>query len=79
MEDTNAPDAAPVPAAEPNNGGPAPMTSGAAGGMTPMSGTENLQGAGGGGVGSAAKSMAKDRAAGPAGGSLSQMPMDDGQ
>lgn len=47
-------------------GGVAPIGSGAAGGMTPMTGTENIQG-GGSGVGQAAKDQAR-RASGMAGG-----------
>ena len=46
-----------------NEAGVAPMASGAAGGMTPVSGGESVEGAGGGGIGSAAKDMAR-RAAG---------------
>ena len=55
--------AAPETPTASNEGGVAPMASGAAGGMTPVSGAESVDGAGGGGVGSAAKEMAR-RAAG---------------
>lgn len=60
-----------------HGGGVAPMASGAAGGMTPMTGTDSIEGAGGGGVAQAAKKMAKDRAAKAGRGSLDQMPKDD--
>lgn len=52
------------------------MTSGAAGGMTPMTGTESV-GGGGDGVGQAAKKMAKDKAANMGSGSLGQADKDD--
>ena len=42
-----------------NDSGPAPIGSGMAGGMTPMTGTENLQGSGDG-TGSVAKGMARN-------------------
>ena len=61
-EDATSNTPAPTPTAA-NEGGVAPMASGAAGGMTPVSGAESVDGAGGGGVGSAAKEMAR-RAAG---------------
>jgi hypothetical protein len=54
--------------------GVAPMASGAAGGMTPMSGTDSVQGSGGGSVGAAAKGMAKEKAGLAGGSSLDQMP-----
>jgi hypothetical protein len=59
------------------SGGVAPMASGVASGMTPMSGTDSVEGVGGGGVGSAAKQMAKDRAGKMSNGSMDQMPKDD--
>lgn len=65
-----------VPAAG-QGGGVAPMASGAAGGMTPMSGTDSVEGAGGGGVAQAAKQSAKKNAAKMGNGSLDQMPKDD--
>ncbi len=66
------PKAEPVPAetaapataaASGSSGGVAPMASGVAGGMTPVSGGESVDGAGMGGVGSAAKDMARGAAA----------------
>lgn len=61
-----------------NSGGVAPMASGAAGGMTPMSGTESVQGDGGGSVGMAAKDYAKRKIGSGAGsGSVSQAPTDE--
>ena len=57
-------------------GGVAPMAGGA-GGMTPMSGTDSVGGAGGGGVGQAAKQMAKDKASNMGSGSLGQGEKDD--
>lgn len=55
---------APTPtAASGNSGGVTPMASGVAGGMTPVSGGESVDGAGMGGVGSAAKDMARGAAA----------------
>ncbi len=68
----------PTPAPTGNSGGVAPMTSGAAGGMTPMSGTESVQGDGGGSVGMAAKDYAKRKIGSGAGsGSASQAPTDE--
>ena len=52
-----------TPGPDANAGGVAPMAGGAAGGLTPVSGGESVDGAGGGGIGSAAKDMAR-RAAG---------------
>lgn len=49
-------------------GGVAPIGSGAAGGLTPMTGSENVEGAGMGGLGNAAKDRARS-VAGAAGGS----------
>lgn len=60
-----------APAPE-SGGGVAPMGSGAAGGVTPMGGTENLGGGSGGGVGNAAKDQARRAAAG--GGGTAPMP-----
>ena len=60
-----------------HGGGVAPMASGAAGGMTPMSGTDSVEGSGGGGVGQAAKKMAKDKTANTGSGSLDQAVKDD--
>jgi hypothetical protein len=55
------------------NPGIAPVGSGMAGGVTPVTGAENVQGGGGFGAGAAAKGMA-NRAAGQAqGGSLNQL------
>ncbi|MEI7984937.1 MAG: hypothetical protein WCI55_04855 [Armatimonadota bacterium] len=56
--------------------GVAPMAGGA-GGMTPMSGTDSVGGDGGGGVGQAAKQMAKDKASNMGNGSLGQGEKDD--
>ncbi|MGE0002743.1 MAG: hypothetical protein AB7F50_09190 [Fimbriimonadaceae bacterium] len=52
-----------------SGGGIAPMTSGAAGGVTPVTGAESVQG-GGSGVNQAAKDKARDVAAGAGSGSL---------
>jgi hypothetical protein len=53
---------APAPSAQAGTGaGVAPMASGAAGGMTPMSGTDSVQGAGGGSTSMAAKGWAKNK------------------
>lgn len=60
-----------------HGGGAVPMASGAAGGITPMVGTDSVEGVGGGGVAQAAKKMAKDKAVKAGGGSLDQMPKDD--
>ena len=57
-------------------GGVAPMAAGA-GGMTPVSGSDSVTGAGGGGVGQAAKQMAKDKTANMGSGSLNQGEKDD--
>lgn len=73
---SSAPLAANDPAPPTTTGGVAPMTSGAAGGMTPMTGTESV-GGGGDGVGQAAKKMAKDKAANMGSGSLGQADKDD--
>lgn len=69
--------ATPTGAPSGQGGGVAPMASGAAGGMTPMSGTESVGGEGGGGVGQAAKQMAKDKAGNMGSGSLGQGEKDD--
>ena len=53
------------------------MASGAAGGMTPMSGTDSVEGAGGGSVGSAAKDFAKRKTANEGSGSLGQAAADN--
>jgi hypothetical protein len=47
-------------AAAPSASAPAPIGSGAATGLTPMTGTENVGGGGMGGVGQAAKDRARD-------------------
>ena len=59
------------------SGGVAPMASGAAGGLTPISGTDSVEGAGAGSVGAAAKQMAKDKAGKMGNGSMDQMPKED--
>ncbi len=59
------------------SGGVTPMASGAAGGMTPMSGTDSVEGAGGGGVAQAAKQSAKKNAAKMSNGSLDQAGKED--
>jgi hypothetical protein len=76
-ESTNQPvsQTSPVEKAE----GVAPMASGAASGLSPVSGSESVQGAGGGGVGSAAKDMARRKTQGSGDGSSSQMSAEDGQ
>ena len=56
---------APTAAAPGGGGGIAPIGSGAAGGMTPVTGAESVRGAGMGGIGQAAKDQAR-RAAGAA-------------
>jgi len=61
---------APASTAQGSGGGVAPIGSGAMGGMTPMTGTENIQG-GGSGVGQAAKDQARRAAGAAAGGSIS--------
>jgi hypothetical protein len=55
-----------------SNGGVAPMASGAAGGMTPMTGTDSVEGAGAGSLGQSAKNLAKDKANKMSSGSLDQ-------
>lgn len=59
----NAATTSPTAQTTPGGGGVAPMTSGAAGGMTPMAGTDSVEGSGMGGLGSAAKDMARGAAA----------------
>lgn len=54
------------------------MASGAAGGMTPMSGTDSVQGAGGGSTSMAAKGWAKDKVNNTPSSSAGQMPAEDG-
>jgi hypothetical protein len=61
------------------SGGIAPIGSGAAAGLTPVSGTENLGGGTGGGIASAAKGQAMSAAAAAGGGSAAQMTQVDGQ
>ena len=56
---------------------PAPIGSGVAGGMTPMTNTDSVVGSGGNGAAMAAKEMAKNKAA-QAGSSVNQMPADEG-
>ncbi|MBS1702283.1 MAG: hypothetical protein JST12_11525 [Armatimonadetes bacterium] len=58
-------------------GGVAPMTSGAAGGMTPMSGTDSVQGSGGGSVAMGAKGFAKRKLSEAGTSTVGQMPSDD--
>ncbi|AIE87854.1 hypothetical protein [Fimbriimonas ginsengisoli] len=53
-----------APAAGGGGGGVAPIGSGVAGGMTPMAGTDSVEGSGMGGIGQAAKDRAKRAAAG---------------
>jgi hypothetical protein len=61
----------------PNGGDSGIQIQGAgAGGIAPVTGTENLQGSGGGGVGQAAKAAANKAAANSSGGSLDQMGTD---
>lgn len=55
----------------------APIGSGAATGMTPISGTENLGGGTGGGIASAAKNQARNAAGAAGGGSLGTMTGDE--
>lgn len=62
--------------ADVKSGGVAPMATGG-GGMTPMTGTDSVEGAGGGGVAQAAKQKAKDKAVNIGGGSLGQGEKDD--
>ncbi len=56
-----------APPATAQGSGVAPMTSGAAGGMTPVTGAESVGGAGMGGLGTAAKDQARRTAAAPGG------------
>jgi hypothetical protein len=58
-------------------GGVAPIGSGAAAGMTPMAGTESVQGSGGGSTAMAAKELAKSKI-NNAQSSAAQMPAEDG-
>ena len=70
---------APAPSAQAGAGaGVAPMASGAAGGMTPMSGTDSVQGAGGGGTSMAAKGWAKDKVNNLPSSSAGQAPAEEG-
>lgn len=55
---------------QPQSGGVAPMAGGAAGGMSPVSGGESVDGAGMGGIGNAAKDQARRAAAGAGGSSM---------
>lgn len=59
------------------SGGVAPMASGAAGGITPMSGTDSVQGAGGGSTSMAAKGWAKDKVNNTPSSSAGQLPADE--
>lgn len=72
-----APKPGPTPAAAGGaggaGGGVAPIGSGMAGGMTPMTGTQNLGGGSGGGIADAAKGQARSAAAAAGGGSAAQM------
>ncbi|MEI7576142.1 MAG: hypothetical protein WCK51_04555 [Armatimonadota bacterium] len=68
----------PAPTAQAGGGGVAPMASGAAGGMTPISGTDSVQGAGGGSTSMAAKGWAKDKINNTPSSSAGQMPADEG-
>lgn len=61
-----------TPGQSSGGGGIAPMTSGAAGGLTPVSGTESVEGSGMGGLGSAAKDQARKAAAGAGAPNLGQ-------
>lgn len=74
--DANTP--APTAQAPAGGGGVAPMASGAAGGMTPMSGTDSVQGAGGGSTSMAAKGWANDKVNNTPSSSAGQMPAEDG-
>jgi hypothetical protein len=69
---------APAPTAQASGTAVAPMASGAAGGMTPMSGTDSVQGAGGGSTSMAAKGWAKDKINQTSSSSAGQMPTDEG-
>ena len=73
--DANTP--APTAQAPAGSGGVAPMASGAAGGMTPMSGTDSVQGAGGGSTSMAAKGWAKDKVNNTPSSSAGQLPADE--
>ncbi len=66
------------PSAQAGGGGVAPMASGAAGGLTPMSGTESVQGAGGGSSSMAAKGWAKDKVNNLPSSSAGQAPSEEG-
>lgn len=69
----------PAPTAQAGGGGGvAPMASGAAGGMTPMSGTDSVQGAGGGSTSMAAKGWAKDKVNNLPSSSAGQIPSEEG-
>ena len=69
----------PAPSAEASGGtGVAPMESGAAGGMTPMAGTDSVQGAGGGSTSMAAKGWAKDKVNNLPSSSAGQAPAEEG-
>ena len=74
------PDAStPAPSAQAGGGaGVAPMASGAAGGMTPMSGTDSVQGAGGGSTSMAAKGWAKNKVNNLPSSSAGQEPAEEG-
>jgi hypothetical protein len=54
------------------------MASGAAGGMTPMSGTDSVQGAGGGSTSMAAKGWAKNKVNNLPSSSAGQEPAEEG-
>ena len=70
---------APSPSAQAGAGaGVAPMASGAAGGMTPMAGTDSVQGAGGGSTSMAAKGWAKDKVNNLPSSSAGQAPAEEG-
>ena len=70
---------APAPSAQAGAGaGVAPMASGAAGGMTPMAGTDSVQGAGGGSTSMAAKGWAKDKVNNLPSSSAGQAPAEEG-
>ena len=69
----------PAPTAQAGGGGGvAPMASGAAGGMTPMSGTDSVQGAGGGSTSMAAKGWAKNKVNNLPSSSAGQAPAEEG-
>lgn len=52
------------PTSQTRNDGPAPIGSGMAGGLTPMTGTEDVQGSGGGGIAASAIGRARSTASG---------------